>query len=270
MASGKKQYDAFLSMNVNNLNNYLTVRVISVSGYNKIELVAWAYSAAEMDPPIILSFADLNKNLEEECSKCLMRFNILDPKNIEKELRVDNLTAWPKVNLGNIFEYILRMKEFDKEYIGKYKDQKAYSYFDSGYVVEIFVSKINEGTNIALFYSVQGSMSIHNKKEVWVVANPDGMIIPAWCFCMTRASRCCNHVIALLYKVEYANANNFCSPACTSIPCDWNKSTKKIVEPKRISEIAVQKKMRSSMGDKPKDTIPHKEKRMQELNLFDP
>ena len=76
------------------------------------------------------------------------------------------MTVWPKVNLGNIFEYILRMKEFDKEYIGKYKDQKACSYFDSGYVVEIFVSKINEGTNIALFYSVQGSMSIHNKKEV--------------------------------------------------------------------------------------------------------
>ena len=28
--------------------------------------------------------------------------------------------------------------------------------------------------------------------------------------------------------------------------------------------------MRSSMGDKPKDTIPCEEKRMQELNLFDP
>ena len=87
---------------------------------------------------------------------------------------------------------------------------------------------------------------------------------------MAEASRCCNHVITVLHKVEYANANNFCSPACTSIPCDWNKSTKKIVEPKRISEIAVQKKMRSSMGDKPKDTIPRGEKRMQELNLFDP
>ena len=45
---------------------------------------------------------------------------------------------------------------------------------------------------------------------------------------------------------------------------------KKIIEPKGISEIAVQKKMRSSMGDKPKDTIPHEENRMQELNLFDP
>ena len=58
------------------------------------------------------------------------------------------------------------MKEFDKEYIGKYKDQKAYSYFDSRFVGEILVSKINEGTKKALFYIVQGSMSIHNKKEV--------------------------------------------------------------------------------------------------------
>ena len=96
------------------------------------------------------------------------------------------------------------------------------------------------------------------------------MIITAWCFSMTGASRCCNHVIAVLHKVEYANANNFCSPACTSIPYGWNKSTTKIIEPKMISEIAVWKKMRSSMGNKPKDTIPCEEKRMQELNLFDP
>ena len=47
MASRKKRYDDFLSMNVNNLKDYLTVRSISVSGYNKIELV-------EMYLPIIL------------------------------------------------------------------------------------------------------------------------------------------------------------------------------------------------------------------------
>ena len=106
MASGKKQYDDFLSINVNNLKDYLIVRGISVSGYNKTELVARAYSAAEIDLPIILSSADLTKNLEEEYSKRLREFNIFDPKNIEKELRVDDLTAWPKVNLGkflNIF-----------------------------------------------------------------------------------------------------------------------------------------------------------------------
>ena len=46
-----------------------SVRGISVSGYNKIELVALAYSAAEMDLLIIFSSADLTKNLEEEYSK---------------------------------------------------------------------------------------------------------------------------------------------------------------------------------------------------------
>ena len=79
MTSGKKQYDDFLSMNVNNLKDYLTVRGISVSGYNKIELVALAYSAAEMDLLIILPSADLTKNLEEEYRKRVREFNILDP-----------------------------------------------------------------------------------------------------------------------------------------------------------------------------------------------
>ena len=80
MASGKKRYDDFRSMNVNNLKDYLTVRGISVSGYNKIELVARAYSATEMDLPIILSSADLTDNLKEEYSKRLREFNILDSK----------------------------------------------------------------------------------------------------------------------------------------------------------------------------------------------
>ena len=107
-------------MNVNNLKDYLTVRGISVSGYNKIKLVPLAYSATEMDLLIILSSVNLTKTIEEEYSKHVREFNILDPQNIKKELQVDDLNVWPKANLGNIFEYILRMKEFDKQYIGKY------------------------------------------------------------------------------------------------------------------------------------------------------
>ena len=50
-----------------------------------------------MDLPIILSSANITKNLEEKYSKRLREFNILDPKNIE-ELRVDDLPAWQKVS----------------------------------------------------------------------------------------------------------------------------------------------------------------------------
>jgi hypothetical protein len=37
--------------------------------------------------------------------------------------------------------YILRLKAVDVEYIGKYKDEKAYSYWMSGFVDIIHVTK---------------------------------------------------------------------------------------------------------------------------------
>ena len=119
MSSGKKQYDDFLSVNVNNVKVYFTVRGISVSEYNEIKLVAQAYSVAEMDLPIILSSVDLTKILKEEYSKRLREFNIFDPKNIKKESWLDDFTTWSKVDLENIFEYILKMKKFDKDHSQK-------------------------------------------------------------------------------------------------------------------------------------------------------
>ena len=44
-----------------------------------MELVALAYSAAEMDLLINLPSTDLTKNLKEEYRKRVREFNILDP-----------------------------------------------------------------------------------------------------------------------------------------------------------------------------------------------
>ena len=155
--------------------------------------------------------------------------------------------------------------------IGKYKDQKAYSYFDSNFVGEILINKPSGNEEIIfLFCNVRASMSIHDEKEIWIAAKQNGKVVTAWCSCMAGASRCCNHVIAALYKVEYATLNNYCSPSCTSIPCGWNKSTKTIIEPKKICDIVVRKKIRSKMGEKPKDETQREEIRIKELNIFDP
>ena len=113
-------------------------------------------------------------------------------------------------------------------------------------------------------------MSTHDDKELWMVVKPTGKIVTVWCSCMAGASRCCNHIIATLYKAEYANSNSFCSPPCTSIPCGWNQSTDKVIEPKRISEIAAQKKIRTKFGENSKTEINREENRMVELNKFDP
>ena len=43
------------------------------------------------------------------------------------------MTKWPPVDLGKIFAYILSNKEFDSDYIGKYKDEKAYYCWKSNF-----------------------------------------------------------------------------------------------------------------------------------------
>ena len=44
-------------------------------------------------------------------------------------------------------------------------------------------------------------------------------------------------MIAVLYKVDYAVQNGYNNPACTSIPCGWNQSTRKDVEPSKIIDL---------------------------------
>ena len=87
MTSGKKQYDDFLSMNVNNLKDYLTVRSISVSRYNKIELVARAYSTTEMDLLIILSSADLLKTSKKNTTNISENSTYLIQKILKKNYK---------------------------------------------------------------------------------------------------------------------------------------------------------------------------------------
>ena len=62
----------------------------------------------------------------------------------------------------------------------------------------------------------------------------------------------------------------FLQPSCTSMPCGWNQSIKKVIEPKRISEIVVWEKIRAKLGENSKTEINREENRMIELNKFDP
>ena len=54
--------------------------------------------------------------------------------------RTNKIYDWPLINLGHIFHYILKAKRFSEDYIRRYKDEKAYSYFDSGFIDEILTA----------------------------------------------------------------------------------------------------------------------------------
>ena len=215
-------WEDFLAMGKSNLEDFLAVRGISKSG-RKIELVAKAFSAVQMNLPIVFSSEEMQKRLNSEYLARLQRYGIVDPREIPTGQRNDDITKWPPITLGRVFEYILKCKDFETDYIGRYKDERAFSYFDSGFVDQI---TIYESGDITFMYcNVQSSMTASNINNLWVAAKRDGVVLTGWCSCMAGSSECCNHIIATLYKVEYGVTHEFTQPACTSVPCAWNSST---------------------------------------------
>ena len=262
-------YDKFLALGTNKLSDFLAVRGLKTSGTH-VELVARAFAAAELNIPIIATSEEQQCTLKVQYEKLLNDSGITDPRAIPENEKVDDITKWPPVTLGCIFSFILKVKDFDREYIGKYKDQKAYSYFDSGFVGAILINFPDiKPHHVLIFCNVTASQSINEQKQLWILINKQtGEIVAAWCSCMAGTSRCCNHVIAALYKIDHAKTHGYCDPLCTSVPCEWNKANKRNVIGRKISEIYVRKKERSNLEKK--HGANFEEIRCQALSEFDP
>ena len=240
-------FEEFHAMSMDTLKNYLAVRGITSSGKKKAELVALAYSCVVLKIEIQDTQADLAQQLKSDYNASLSKFGILlDPKSVPTEERSNDITWWPTLNLGNIFEYILSLRHYDNTYIGKYKDQKAYTYWEDGHVAEITCYRgqgIPDKT-VLLFSSVMASMG-SDLRDVWILVETDGgKIITAWCACMAETF-VCNHTIAVLYKVEHANIMGYNDPACTDMPCSWNHSKIAHVTGCRFEDVLVKKTSRT-------------------------
>ena len=116
--------------------------------------------------------------------------------------------------------------------------KKAYSYFKSGFVHEVLTKSI-PGGNILLFTSVTASQRVREPPhKVLVVCKPSGEVLCGYCNCTAGYSKCCNHVIALLYKIEFANQKGYTDPACTDQACVWNKASRDI-QPRKIKDMDI-------------------------------
>ena len=98
------------------------------------------------------------------------------------------------------------------------------------------------------FTSLKGNVSPQrlrdNRHQVWICVEGeknDCRVVSSWCTCTAGTGEACNHVIALLYKVNYACNKEYISPACTRIPQGWNKGTKKEVTPNKLKHLTFRK-----------------------------
>lgn len=127
-----EMYEDFLDLSMGNLKDYLSLRGLSTTG-RKVELVARAFSAFEMKLPVQVPQEQHLASLQREFQDRLHKYDLSDPRSSDTTW-VDDMTKWPPVDLGKIVAYVLSNKEFDSDYIGKYKDEKACSYWKSNFV----------------------------------------------------------------------------------------------------------------------------------------
>ena len=116
---GTKHLEDFLDLSCGELKFYLQQRAIPAGGTHS-DLAARALVAFEQNIPIKQSADDLARALQNEHNILLKSFDIQQDPLEMKEWNTD-LTKWPKIDIGNIFSYILEKKAFSTEYIGQYK-----------------------------------------------------------------------------------------------------------------------------------------------------
>ena len=222
------EYDDFLHWTVSSLKDFLALRGLKQSGL-KAELISKAFGAYGLNVPKKFTQEQIYKKIREEYAKRLESNAIeIDPKELPDETLADDVQQWPTIDDD------------------KYKDQKAYSYWMSGFVDTVFVAKCPSDSK---FTFLKGNVSPSQRlrddpHQVWICVEgekTDCRVVTSWCTCTAGTGEACNHVIALLYKVNYACNKEYISPACTSIPQGWNKGTKKEVTPNKLKNLTFRK-----------------------------
>ncbi|CAC5370027.1 unnamed protein product [Mytilus coruscus] len=231
---------------IGKLKDFLSARGLQCMG-NKQQLVSRCFVAWESNIPLRYSEQEQLSKLKTEYDNRLQEANIDDPRSLKDDDWSSDVKEWPKIDLGKIYSFILSKKEQDMDFIGHYKTQKAYSYYQSGIVDTVFCATLN-GSQIIKSH-VTPSQSVRNEPhDVWLTVNNENEIQVSWCSCIAGLAQTCNHVIAVLYKIQFATNMGYNDPSCTSVPCGWNTSTKKNVQPCRLSDLNLRRDNRSKIS----------------------
>ena len=113
------------------------------------------------------------------------------------------MRSWPDLDEGKLFSFILKHKAVDSDYIGKYKEQKAFS-FSGGFVGTLYTYTVLAKKMFFVKGDITPSTKVRDDShKAWILFEiPKGEceILTTWCTCVAGSSLCSNHTIALIYR----------------------------------------------------------------------
>ena len=187
--------DTFRRYDVPALKAYLRKRSLSVVGRKEV-LVARAFAAYEAKMPEVPSAAEKDEIREAEYKQLLITDEGPLPDPFDELAdgwlnEGEGLDYWPPCFIEDISYYFGKTETYEKVSLTKrllcdYKEQKAYSYFKSEFLYEVFYNGISTNSKFCFLRAkCTPSMRVNNvPHEAWVCINKvSGGIQCAYCTC---------------------------------------------------------------------------------------
>ncbi|XP_032894924.1 uncharacterized protein LOC116984708 [Amblyraja radiata] len=244
--------DDFLRWKVEALKQFLADRGLKKTG-RKAELAALAYGAVYMKKPVLPTAGEEKHHHADqykELLKCGEKI-LPDPMSELKDGWLgesQGLNCWPPTSIVELSNHLASYDEANQpapsqksRLLSDYKEGKAYSYFDARWLKEVFFHPISDDSAMC-FLKADCAPSVRVRQtphKPWVcIEKSSGIIHSAYCSCLARLHSTCNHVAAILFKLDYAYQRGWTSKACTMRPCTWGEATaNEMLEGKRICDM---------------------------------
>ncbi|XP_006824605.2 uncharacterized protein LOC102800946, partial [Saccoglossus kowalevskii] len=221
------------------LREFLQKRGLPVSG-RKDELVALAYAASLMKLSLVATAAEKSADREQQYAATLMvdGERLPDPFIDLKSCWEDENTSiskWPPTMITDVQLYLQRHEtdiesaNLSKRLLKDYKEGKAFSYFSSQFLFEIFYHPISANSPYCFLKTkcTPSQRISHEPHNVWVAINKEsGEIKSSYCTCVAGLGRTCNHVAAVLLKLDFCWKYGIVVKSKTSLPCTWKVAVK--------------------------------------------
>ncbi|XP_071506667.1 uncharacterized protein [Diadema antillarum] len=236
---------------VDALKDFLRIRGLKTTGL-KAELQALVYSAVRFGYSVKPSEVEEERSRSKQYAELLF----INGKQIPDPLadlkddwlpEKEGVKFWPPVSYFEIAEWLLseapcpseaskmerksrgtRPKTLQERLLSDYKEGKAFSYFNSKWLHEIFYHPISAESEVSVLKAqCTPSLAVKNiPHSVWVaIDKSSGKIYSAYCSCFAGLGSSCNHVAALVFKLDHAFMTGVSQNRhlpCTSKVCSWN------------------------------------------------
>ena len=194
----KRTLDDFRRWKVPELKEFLRIRGLKTTG-TKDELTALAFGAEQLSVPVKLTAEEeiIQKKKQYQSLLNVNGEQLPDPFTELKDnwfSEENGVEKWPPILQMQIAEFILTAEQgsdLGKRLLSDYKEGKAFSYFDSQWLKEVFYHPISDNHELCFLKSQSTpSQRIGNvKHKIWVcVKKINGTVEAAYLhmFCRVR------------------------------------------------------------------------------------